>query len=86
MKIVLHKNFEKRLSQLPQNIKSKFKEKMNVFLKDPYNPALNNHPLKGKNKGFRSINITADVRALYKRSKEDYFIFVEIGNHSNLYK
>ena len=86
MKIVFHKNFGKKLRKSPKNIKDEFKESVAIFLKDPYNPTLNNHSLKGKYKSFRSINVTADIRALYKHLKDGVFVFVDIDNHNNLYK
>lgn len=80
----LHKNFEKQYKKLKTPEKEKFKERRDIFLKNEFDPVLNNHPLKGKYLGFRSINITGDLRALYQK-QEDIVTFVEIGSHSNLY-
>lgn len=49
-----------------------------------FDPLLNNHALGGKYAGFRSINITGDLRVLYKKNGE-FVIFVKIDSHSNLY-
>ncbi len=62
-----------------------FKERLEIFIEDPFDPRLRNHPLKGKLKGYRSINITGDWRALFKEV-EDGVYFVIIGTHSQLYK
>ena len=86
MKIVFHKNFEKQYAKLSRNFKQKFQEKIVVFLKDPFNPLLNNHVLTGRYGGYRSINISGDLRAIYKYLPKDIYIFVVIANHSNLYK
>lgn len=83
--IKLHKNFIKQYQKLRLSEKIKFKERRNLFLQDEFNPILNNHPLKGKYLGYRSINITGDLRVIYKRLK-DYVIFVTIDSHSNLYR
>ena len=65
-----------------------------AFLKNPnnypkvlhkYDIKLNNHPLKGKWSGYRSINISGDLRALYKEMGEDKVIFTNIGSHNQLY-
>ncbi len=85
MKIILHKNFEKQYGKLRGKEKQKFKERRNIFLNYPFQPVLNNHPLKGKFKGYRSINITGDLRAVYKLLNEETAIFVAIDTHSNLY-
>lgn len=84
MRIKLHKNFEKDYKKLRAKEKQKFKERRNLFLEDEFNPILNNHQLKGKYLGHRSINITGDLRVIYKRDR-NYVIFVTIDSHSNLY-
>ena len=64
--------------------KEKFKNRLMLFGQDEFNPILNNHPLKGKYQGYRSINVTGDLRAIYKR-ETNVAIFVIIGSHSRLY-
>lgn len=85
MKIVFHKSFEKKYKKLPNKIKLKIKETNILFVKDPYNVALNNHALHGKYAGYRSINITGNVRIIYKFLDKDTVIFSEIGTRSELY-
>ena len=84
MTVILHKNFLKGYKKLTESQKKKFKERRNLFLSDEFNPILNNHSLKGRYEGYRSINITGDLRAVYKKTG-DYCIFVIVDNHSNLY-
>lgn len=84
MKIKLHKNFERGYKKLTSNEKKKFKERRDLFLQDEFNPILNNHALKGNYLGYRSINVTGDLRVIYKR-EENLVIFVAINSHSNLY-
>lgn len=86
MKIILHKNFEKKYCKLTNSEKIKFKEKRDLFLLDQFYPSLNNHSLKGKYLGYRSININFDLRVIYKQISDDTFIFITMDNHSNLYK
>lgn len=86
MTIRLHKNFEKRFKKLPQPIQTKTKERLSLFLTDPFHPQLMNHLLKGNYLGYRSINITGDWRAIFKLMSEDVAIFVTIDTHSNLYR
>ncbi len=84
--IRFHKNFEKQYGKLSKKDKKKVKERIGIFMEDPYNPILNNHSLKGKYTDYRSINITGDLRAIYKFLSEDECIFICIDIHSNLYK
>ena len=85
MKIRFHKNFEKQYKKLRNKEKEKVQKKLELFLEKPYHPQLNNHPLKGKYTDYRSINITGNLRAVYKHINEDECVFVIIDSHSNLY-
>lgn len=84
MNLVYHKDFIKDFKKLPKKIKEKFKERQVLFEEDEFNPVLNNHALKGKWMGYRSMNVTGDVRAIFKRDSENA-LFVAIDSHSNLY-
>ena len=87
MIIRFHRNFEKQIKKLTSNGQTKLKEKIIIFMADEFNPILNNHPLKGKYKGYRSINIAGDLRAVYKRDpNNNYIIFIALGSHSKLYR
>ncbi|OGE71342.1 hypothetical protein A2617_00135 [Candidatus Daviesbacteria bacterium RIFOXYD1_FULL_41_10] len=62
-----------------------FRKRFELFLSNPFHPQLNNHLLTGNYKGYRSINITGDWRALYSEN-ENSIIFELLGTHSQLYK
>ena len=47
---------------------------------------LNNHPLGGKYRDCRSIDISGDFRAIYELVEKDIAYFVILDKHSNLYK
>ena len=84
MIVHLHRSFKKKYKRLTESQKKKFKERRNLFLMDEFNSILNNHALSGRYSGYRSINITGDLRVLYKRDG-NFVIFVTIDTHSNLY-
>lgn len=84
MIIDFHRDFTKDFKKLPSKTKKKFKERLTLFEKDEYDPILNSHQLKGKYQGYRSINVTGDIRAIYKNNAQDV-IFVVISSHSRLY-
>jgi addiction module RelE/StbE family toxin len=84
--VFFHKQFERQYAVLDGKLRDKFKARMKIFINDEFDPMLNNHPLRGRYEGYRSINITGDMRALYKMKKEKQFVFIYIGNHSKLYK
>jgi len=85
MRVLFHKTFEKQYKSLRSAEKKKFLERIKTFVTDPFAPVLNNHPLKGKYQGYRSINITGDVRAIYELIGEATAYFVAVDTHSNLY-
>lgn len=86
MHIQFHNNFKKDLKLQNNKIQEKLKERLVIFMEDPYEITLNNHPLHGKYKGYRSINISGDIRAIYKLMEDKLCVFVAIGTHSKLYK
>ena len=85
MRIVLHRNFEKRIKKLPLSVREAYKAKRDVFLKNPFHPILDNHPLQGKYAHLRSINITSDYRVLYEPISDTLAHFMKIGTHAELY-
>jgi addiction module RelE/StbE family toxin len=85
MRILLHADFKKQYQKLRFGEKKKFKERRDLFVKDQFHPLLNNHPLQGRYKGYRSINIAGDLRAIYILIAEDAAYFIAIDMHSKLY-
>lgn len=86
MKIVLHRNFEKKFVKLHSKLKEQFKEWRNIFLENPFHPILYNHPLIGDRIGQWSINITGNWRAIYIFKDKDTVVFIDIDTHPNLYR
>ena len=86
MIINYHKNFGRKFKKLKLNEQQKAIERINLFIVDSYNPILSNHSLKGKYQGHNSINITGDLRAIFKYISDIKCIFTTIDSHSNLYK
>ena len=85
MKILFHRNFEKNYVKLRVPEKNKFKERLAVFAEDPFNPTLGNHALKGTYRGYRSVSVGGDLRAVYKIIGNEEYLFVAIGTHARLY-
>ncbi len=86
MQIEYSKKFIKEFRKCPVKIRKLFKNKLEIFIKDPYSPALNNHKLHGKLKSYRSININSDWRAVFREiAKNKIIYFVAVGTHNKLY-
>lgn len=78
------KTFIKKAKKLPPKQRQQLTERIELFINNPLDTTLNNHPLKGKYKEYRSINIAGDLRALYLQ-KDEEIIFDTVGTHSQLY-
>ena len=84
MQIRFHQKFKKALKKQPTKIQKKFFEKMAIFVDDQFHYSLNSHALSGKFIGWRSFNVTGDIRVHYEEAGE-VIILMNIGSHSDLY-
>lgn len=85
MKIVysslFSKHFNKRLTT-PQ--KEKCYQRIKLFQKDPSNPLLEDHALKGGKRGYRAFSVAGDLRIIYYFRNSDAYL-VDIGTHNQVY-
>jgi len=86
MQIKFSKFFLKQFAKAPELIVAAFDQKMQIFVLNKHNLVLNNHNLKGKYQGCKSINISGDWRAIFEELKNGDIYFEFIGTHSQLYK
>lgn len=85
MELHFTNRFKKQFKKIPNSVQISFEERIDLFLTDPTNQVLRVHPLKGKYAGYWSLNITGDIRALYRKDGDEIIIFALIGTHSSLY-
>lgn len=81
--------FTKQLKASPLEIKLAFRQVRELFLEDPDHPSLRNHGLRNEFSGYRSIDVTEDYRAIYRKrieGKKEIITFYIIGTHEELYK
>jgi addiction module RelE/StbE family toxin len=81
--------FTKQLKASPLGIKIAFRQARELFLEDSAHSSLRDHSLRGEFSGYRSINITGDYRAIYRKrveGKKEFITFYMIGTHKELYK
>ena len=77
------KAYKKRIAT-KKNLVKRFKERYDIFVKDPNNSTLRNHPLGGKMKRNRAFSVTGDIRVVYYVHKETAY-FIDIGTHYQVY-
>jgi addiction module RelE/StbE family toxin len=82
--IAYSKSFIKQAKLLNAATRQKLLQRIELFSNNPLDPVLRNHPLKGKYKDYRSIDVTGDIRALYL-ARGTEAIFDAVGTHSQLY-
>ena len=89
MKVQYDPDFITKLKKLNVRIRKSFKERMTLFLQNPNNTQLHNHGLGKPYEGLKSIDITADYRAIFEEiqeKNETLIYFIIIGTHKELYK
>ncbi|GEM_PF-199056 len=78
--------FRRQYKKAEKRIKNSFEQNLAIFTKNPMNPQLNNHPLRKPYEGHRSIDVTADWRAIYYKTEDDIIYFTAFGIHKYLYR
>lgn len=85
MTIRYSRRFVKQIAKQPPKVQKAFYARLHIFMDDPYDPILRNHPLKGELAGLYSINVTGDIRAIYEVAGDELYVYEMIGSHSQLY-
>lgn len=90
IKIVWNAKFKKRYKKWSNNnpeLINTFKEKLDLFEKNPFHTFLKTHSLTGTLKGFWALRITFKFRLVFKfaDAKKDIAILVDIGSHDEVY-
>jgi len=67
-------------------LRDAFRERLKLFEVNPFDATLNNHPLKGKWRGKRSVNITGDCRLIFEDLGNSIYVLHDFGAHNQLYK
>lgn len=78
--------FRKRFLASPKKLQDKIVARLNLLVSDEFAPILNNHELHGEYADCRSINISGDIRLVYKRIDAQNYLLITFGTHSQLYE
>lgn len=81
--------FLAKLKKVDVRIRKSLREKIAIFIKNPNDPELDNHPLRDEYLGGRGIDITADWRAVYEEIEEGdntTAYFETFGTHDELFR
>lgn len=89
MKVQYAPTLIRLLKKANVRIRRQFLDRIAIFMMRPDDPQLNNHALTDDWLGFRSIDVTADYRAIYEEISgpdEPMAYFVDLGTHKQLYR
>ncbi len=76
--------FKKRVKG-DADLEARFWQKVEQFTFDPFDPSLKTHKLSGKLKDLWSFSIEYDERVLFYFTDNGKAVFVDIGNHDEVY-
>ena len=76
--------FKKRIKSNTK-LESRFWAKLEVFTNNPFDPSLRTHKLSGKLKDLWSFSVEYDQRVIFYFTDEGNVVFVDLGNHDEVY-
>lgn len=79
------RRFVKDWSKLSPKTKKEIVKRIDIFLENPYSPALKTHKLTGKLKDYWSFSASFQLRILFRFLRENIVEFIDIGTHE-IYK
>lgn len=81
MRVYASSNFTRAVEKLPPNIRDKLRERDQIFRRDPFDPRLKTHKLRGNLKGYWSYSVGRRYRLLFKFLDGDEVVYYDIGTH-----
>ncbi len=86
MEVIYTANFLKKFKKLTPKQQSRVEARLRIFVKDEFSPILNAHKLHGEYSGYWSLNVTGDMRIVYKKINSNICQLHALGTHSELYE
>jgi len=74
--------FEKNFKRLDLTVKSKIKQRVEIFQTDPHDPRLKTHKLSGQLKDYYAFSINHSYRILFIFESSNSVTFIDVGTHS----
>ena len=67
------------------DLESAFRERLILFVNNPYKPSLNTHKLSGRLKGQCAFSLTFKLRIVFTFTRTDFAMLEDIGTHDQVY-
>lgn len=81
MKIIYSPQFAKSYKKIPNTVKTQAEVKEEIFRKNPFDPRLKTHKLKGQLMDHHSFSVSYHWRIVFHFEDKDTIIFDTIGTH-----
>jgi addiction module RelE/StbE family toxin len=78
------RSYRKRIHRHPQ-LNRQFREKMEVFLQEPFDSQLRTHKLSGKLKGTWAFSINDEYRVIFEFINKQKVLLIDFGTHDEVY-
>ncbi len=82
LRIVYTPNFIREYKNLPLALQEEVKEKIALFAKDPRQPSLKTHKLKGRLQGSFSFSVNYRYRIIFEYDSGSTVALLGVGDHS----
>ena len=66
-------------------LETRFRDRVDIFQTDPFDPRLKSHRLSGQLQGSWSFSIDYDVRVVFSFVEANRVLFIDIGTHEEVY-
>ena len=66
-------------------LKGKFWDAAELFVKDPFHPRLRTHKLTGRLEGLWAFSVSFDCRVIFKFLSKTEILLIDIGGHDEVY-
>jgi len=81
MQIIYLPKFARQYKKLPPHVQDLAEKREQIFRKDPFDPRLKTHRLRGELKEFWSFSIDYKNRIIFDFAGKDTVRFYSIGDH-----
>ena len=75
----------KRLIKGRPELESAFRERLTLFVNNPFEPALNTHKLSGRMRHQWAFTLTFKLRIVFVFTRPDFAMLEDIGSHDQVY-
>jgi len=75
--------FRKRILGTP--VESAFRNRLELFIEDPFYPGLRTHKLTGMLDGLWAFSVSLDCRVIFEFISSEEITIIDIGTHKDVY-